>query len=279
MDEYLDEKFDSNEEQHWISSNQEKKLKIYTSKQSINIHDMKIPIHYISPSPDPEDIDNNDNIIPPTEEKSTDITKRKPDIIKKEKFKIKKSFRGRKRKNSFDIGQTKIHDKLSKDNILIKINVIFLSFIIKLANKIVEYYGFESKFIDLDYNFKKDITKKSLKKLGGLTFGKILCNNISKRWKTLSSNENIKFYEQVIKNEIIEKIFSQNYLTILEIFHKNQRKIKVGDADFYLSPEIMMFDTFLLNIKNKYKIDDDSLYIQKINEGVEEYIKRISVNK
>ena len=271
MSEYPDEKFDSNEEQHWISSNQDKKLKIYKSRQSINIHDLKIPIHYVSPSPDPEDNDSFIPIIPSTEEKSTEIKERKPDIIKKVKFKTKNILRGRKRKNSVDIGQTKIHDKKSKDNILIKINVIFLSFIIKLANKIVEYYGFESKFIDLDYNFKKDITKKSLKKLGGLTFGKILCNNISKRWKTLSSNENIKFYEQVIKNEIIEKIFSQNYLTIFEIFHKNQRKIKVGDADFYLSPKVMMFDTFLLSIENKYKIDDTSLYIQKIKEVIEDY--------
>ena len=39
----------------------------------------------------------------------------------------------------------------------------------------------------------------------------------------------------------------------------------------------MMFDIFLLNIKNKYKIDGDSLYIQKIKEGVEDYLKRISV--
>jgi hypothetical protein len=276
MDEYLDEQFDSNEEQHWICSNQDKKLKIYISKQSINIHDLEIPIYYVSPSPDPED---NDIIIPPTEEKSTEITKRKPDIIKKVIFKSKNCLRGRKRKNSVDIGQTKIHDKLSKDNILIKINVQFLSFVILLANSIVEYFGFKGKFIDLDYNFKKTITKKSLKNRGGLTFKEILCNNISKKWKKHSSDINRIFYRQVIKNENIEKIFSQNYLTIFEIFHKNQRNIKIGDAYFYLPPEIKMFDTFVLNIKNNYKIDDDSLYIQKINEGVEEYIKRISVNK
>ena len=279
MSEYPDEKFDSNEEQHWISSNQDKKLKIYKSRQSINIHDLKIPIHYVSPSPDPEDNDFISPIIPSTEEKSTEITERKPDIIKKVIFKTKNNLRGRKRTNSVDIGQTKIHDKKSKDNILIKINTQFLNFVIKLGNKIVEYYGFEGKFINLDYNFKKNITKKSLKNIGGLTFGEILCINISKKWKTLSSNENRKFYEQVIKNENIEKIFSQNYMTIFEIFHKNLRNIKVGDADFYLPPEIMMFDTFLSNIKNNDKIDDDSLYIQKINEGVEEYIKRILVNK
>jgi hypothetical protein len=72
-------------------------------------------------------------------------------------------------------------------------------------------------------------------------------------------------------NENIEKIFSQKYMTIFNIFLNNQRNIKVGDVDFYLSPKIMMFDTFLLDIKNKYKIDDTSLYIQKIKEVVKDY--------
>ena len=33
----------------------------------------------------------------------------------------------------------------------------------------------------------------------------------------------------------------------------------------------MMFDTFLLDIKNKYKNDDTTLYIQKIKEVVRDY--------
>ena len=80
-----------------------------------------------------------------------------------------------------------------------------------------------------------------------------------------------KIYEKVIKNENIEKIFSQQYMTIFNIFIKSQRNIKVGDADFYLSPKIMMFDTFLLSIENKYKNDDTSLYIKKIKEIIEDY--------
>jgi hypothetical protein len=58
---------------------------------------------------------------------------------------------------------------------------------------------------------------------------------------------------------------------IFNIFLKSQRVIKVGDADLYLSPKIMMFDIFLLNVKNMYKIDDASLYIQKIKEVIEDY--------
>ena len=60
-------------------------------------------------------------------------------------------------------------------------------------------------------------------------------------------------------------------MIIFNIFLKSQRVIKVGDADLYLSPKIMMFDIFLLNIKNMYKIDDASLYIQKIKEVIEDY--------
>ena len=73
-----------------------------------------------------------------------------------------------------------------------------------LANEVAEYFGFKGKFIDLDYCFKKDLAKKSLKKRA-----------------------------------------------FVELLYKNERIIKVGDADFYLYPKIMMFDIFLLNIKNK----------------------------
>ena len=269
MDEYPEEIFYPNEEQNWIFTNQNKNLKIYNSRQVINLYDFNIPIYYELPCPEPEDTD---ITIPSTEKEFTEILPGEPDIIiRKEIFKTRNYLRGRKRKGSVDIGQIKIHDKISKDNILRKFNVCLLTFVIELANAIVEYFGFEGKFIDLDYSFKKNITKQSLLKLKSLTFGELLCKNISKKWKKLSSNENKKLYEQVIKNENIEKMFSQKYMTIFNIFLKSQRNIKVGDADFYLSPKVMMFDTFLLSIKNKYKNDDTSLYIQKIKEIIKDY--------
>jgi hypothetical protein len=269
MNEYPEERFYPNVEQNWISTNQNKNLKIYNSRKTINLYDITIPIYYELPCPEPEDID---SIIPSTEEEITGISQKEPNrTIKKVIFKTKNFLRGRKRMDNAEKGQIKIHDKISKDNILRKFNVCFLNFVIELANKIVEYFGFEGKFIDLDHSFKKNITRKSLKKLKSLTFGELLCKNISKKWKKHSSNENKKFYEHVIMNENIEKIFSQKYMTIFNIFLNNQRNIKVGDSDFYLSPKIMMFDTFLLDIKNKYKIDDTSLYIQKIKEVVKDY--------
>ena len=269
MSEYPKERFYPNEEQNWISTNQNKNLKIYNSRQTINIYDFTLPKYYEIPCPEPEDID---IIIPSTEEEITDISREEPKKITKKKiFKTTNFLRGRKRMGSVDISKTKIHDKTSKDNILRKLNVCFLTFAIELANKIVEYFGFEGEFIDLDYSFKKNVTKNSLKKLKSLTFGKLLCKDISKKWKKFSSNKNRQLYEQVIKNENVEKIFSQKYMTIFNLFLKNQRNIKIGDANFYLPPNIMMFDTFLLDIKNKYKNSDTTLYIQKIKEVVRDY--------
>jgi hypothetical protein len=267
MTEYPEEIFYPNVKQYWISTNKDKKLKIYNSSQAINLYDYKIPIYYEIPCPEPEDID---SIIPSTEEEITDASKAEPDrIIKKEIFKTRKFLRGRKRMGSVNIDQIKIHDKISKDNILRKFNVYFLTFVIDLANKIVEFCGFEGKFIDLDYSFKKNITKKSLSKLKSLTFGELLCKNISKKYRKHSFNENEIFYKKVIENENIKKIFSEKYMTIFGIFLKSQRNIKIGHYDFDLSPKINMFDSFLSNIENKYKNDDS--YIKKIKEVIQDY--------
>ena len=271
MSEYPDERFYPHLEQNWISINQDKNLKIYNSSQAINLYDFTIPILCELPCPEPDDID---IIIPSTEEENTEISNGESEIIiKKALFKTRTFLRGRKRNGNVDIGQIKIHDKISKDNILRKLNVCFLNFAIELANEIVQYFRFDGKFIDLGYNFKKNITKKSLKKLKSLTFGDLLRKDISKKWKKLSSDANRKFYDQVIKNENIEKFFSQKYMTIFKIFLESQRNIKVADVDYYLPPKIMMFDAFLLSIKNKYNIDETSSYIIKIKEVIEEYKK------
>ena len=61
-------------------------------------------------------------------------------------------------------------------------------------------------------------------------------------------------------------------LLFLEIiFKKSQIIIKVEDVNFYLSPKIGMFDTFLLNNKS-----DASFYIKKRKEVIDDYYKRIS---
>lgn len=185
---------------------------------------------------------------------------------KKVKFKTTFCSRGRKKYNKND----KSHGKLERDNILRKIQVEFLSFIINFANEIViKKYQIKGQFFDLSYNFKQNITKNRLEYLKGLTFGEVLCNKISEKFKNHRSNANKIFYDKVIKNESIQKIFSENYMKIFNIFWKSQRNIKIGDLDYQLSSNLKMFDDFLSKMGKIYK--NDSFYIQKIKEVMEDY--------
>ena len=59
-------------------------------------------------------------------------------------------------------------------------------------------------------------------------------------------------------------------MTIFNLFIKNQRNIKIGNNDYYLSPSVKMFDDFLLKIEKKYK-NDSSLYIERIKEVIKDY--------
>ena len=174
--------------------------------------------------------------------------------------------RGRKKYNKND----KSHGKLEKDNILRKIQVEFLSFAINFANEIViKKYQIKGQFFDLSYHFKQNITKNRIEYLKSLIFGEVLCNKISEKFKNHPSNENKIFYDRVIKNESIQKIFSENYMKIFNIFWKSQRNIKIGDLNYQISPNLKMFDDFLLKMEKKYK--NDSFYIQKIKKVIEDY--------
>jgi predicted Zn-dependent protease len=270
MNESLSENSYLNLEQISIPLNEDDELAKYNSSQTINLHGVNIPINYEFPGLELEAKDFITEEKKITKENTINFENGLDMFDKKLVFKTTICSRGRKGKNYNDKSQKKVHGKLEKDNILRKVNVFFLSFIIKFSNEIVGFFKFKKKFIPLSYSFKQKITKEWREYLKGLTLGELLCNNISEKWKKHKYNENKAFYEKVKKNENIRKIFSENYMTIFNLFIKNQRNIKIGNNDYYLSPSVKMFDDFLLKIEKKYK-NDSSLYIERIKEVIKDY--------
>ena len=59
-------------------------------------------------------------------------------------------------------------------------------------------------------------------------------------------------------------------MSVFNIFIENKRNIKIGNIDFNISPEIKMFNDFLLDMKKIYA-DDSDLYIEKIKEIIKDY--------
>ena len=184
------------------------------------------------------------------------IKRRKPKTKRKE-IKDKKKL-GRKRKN--DTTQNGIHTKDSLDNIVKKIKVKILDYLILFINNILNNSPLDNnnkissmKFMinkkepkskdlikNLDYNNIVNNTKKedNLKFLK-MTLGEFLSQKISKKYKTLPADYNKTIIEKIItkenNNEIITFIF--NTLTLGDWIDIFIYKKELNDIDRYIGQD------------------------------------------
>lgn len=215
------------------------------------------------------------NDIGPNSEKST---KTQTSNIKKVLFNTKKEEepefiqkkRGRFPKpKDFDTinGAHKIHDKNAMDNLLRKIQVHFLNFIISYINDILKVLNYKEQFLKIDYNFKKNINKDFMDNLKTKKISDIVCIDISSKYKKQDKNENRKIYEKIKKKEYVNNILNQNYLEPFDIYYKSKKKINLInyglDQDIILSDKSKMFKDLLKECKNNEENNED--YIKNLN--------------
>lgn len=175
--------------------------------------------------------------------------------------------RKRGRQRTINNENIKMHDKFSTDNLLRKIQVHYISFIVSFLNEILEQLDFKQQFLKLDYVFKKNVNMKFVESLKQKNLGEIICNKISSKYKK-DENANLIIYEEVKKNEVLNNIFSENYLKFFKkIYYKNKKNINLKeyglDKDIKLSKKVKLFDDLL---KGKNASDIDKEYQKKINE-------------
>ena len=70
----------------------------------------------------------------------------------------------------------KIHNKYTAYNLLRKIQVHYLTFIIYFMNYLLYKLGYNKKFYKLDYDFKKNVKKEFVKSLKSQNIGEIICS-------------------------------------------------------------------------------------------------------
>ena len=210
-------------------------------------------------------------------------TKSQTSIIKKNLFKINieqeqeqeqkliKKKRGRlpKPENlAAVISSPKIHDKNSMDNLLRKVQVHYLSFIISYINDILNGLEYKEQFLKIDYNFKKNINKDFLDDLKTKKISDIICIDISSKYKK-DKKTNLKIYEKIKKNEILNVILNQNYLEPFDIYYKSKKIINLKnyglDKEIILSDKSKMFKDLL-----KHSLKD------KDNKNINEHIKNLN---
>jgi hypothetical protein len=180
------------------------------------------------------------------------------------------SLLGNKKRGRHSISENedkKNHDRFSDDNILRKIQVHYLSFIISFINDILKSLGFREKFYNLSYKFKHVVNKEQLTKLKSSNIGEIVSNRISTRYIRIGENFNSNLYKKFETNKVLSKIFGMNYLIFFRMFYmKNDKNVDLRifgiDKEITLSKTTKTYYELLENLKK----EEDEIYIKKVNE-------------
>ena len=192
-------------------------------------------------------------------------------------FKTKKlQKRGRKQQiqtsfNSYK-PKRKIHSKTDDDNVLIKIQVHFLTFLINITNDLIEPY-FQAKkknifFRQINYDDKKTITLEHISQLKRSSIKDILQMKISPKCRNYGEDYNKKNYNYILEKinndknlEWINNFFNLNYLELFEKYYKRN--------NFY-------FQGQKINFSKKTKTFYNLLEKNKNDQEIQECFKKIS---
>ena len=178
----------------------------------------------------------------------------------KKRFKIIKRKRGREKLKHAKLNEQeneRIHDKNASDNLLIKIQVNYFTFIIKFLNEVLKILNYKQRFSQLAYPFKRNVKKVFVNSLKTKTIGEIICNKISNKYKN-DHYDNKFIYEQLKEDKILNKIFSENYLFFFKkIYFKSERTVNLREyglnKKIILSNKVKMYKDLLKDKECEYK--------------------------
>ena len=179
---------------------------------------------------------------------------------------------GRKRK--LECLKKKRHSSNAKDNILSKIHIHFLNFLVNFANDAIkttitvnEKKKFEFKYID--HRIKKQISRIHLKNFITKQIKDILQLRISNKYRKFSKD---KDYNQNIYNEVIaksywlKKLFDMNYLDAFKLYYNNCKPL----ASFEFEGKVVNFseetESFIC-LYNEAETKEKKLRLKFIAEG------------
>ena len=181
----------------------------------------------------------------------------KPNDINEEEKENKK--RGRKSLAK----KTRVHGPSDDDNLLRKIQVHFLSFIVNFTNDIIKTL-IDIKnpplFKNLDYSIKKVVNRKNVEALKKKNISEILQLRVSPKMKIHDESVNKNIYSKVSKLcPLMFNYFQRSYLSLFREYYYNKNKIFIVNGRIIqLSIKTYTFNDLI--IKN-YKCKDKLKYI------------------
>jgi hypothetical protein len=221
-----------------------------------------------------EKINNSDKDEKNSKVKFVVVNEKNEQIIQLTKNKRK---RGRPKKGTILVKNNykRIHDNNQSDNLLRKIQVHYLSFIVLYLNDILKSLNYECRFHQLDYTIKKNIKKEFIESLKKKTIGEIICNKISEKYthEKVDSNQSLK--KKLEENIVFKNILNQKYLKLMKIYFKSNAILNLKeygiDKPIVLTNKVKMFNDLLTKIKN------DEKHKGKIKESILQNFKSESI--
>ena len=176
---------------------------------------------------------------------------------KKDENNLEKKRRGRKPKN--ETFPKRVHDAHDYDNILRKIQVHFLTFIICFMNDLIEAFipnNKDLKFKNLSYKLKKTVNHSYVEELKTKTVGDILQFQASSKNKKSIDSINKLIFQKVkdLCPFINNKFFNMSYLEIFSQY-------------YYKSEKIIFFEGKKVKMSERTRVFADLL--EKNNEAAE----------
>ena len=148
---------------------------------------------------------------------------------------LPKMKRGRKSENN---SKKETHDSKSYDNILIKIQVHFMNFIISFINDCIRASNKSKKLFFKKFNtdIKKKISKMSFDSIKNSTINEILSNiKISRKYKKFDPYYNKVNLNILLKDDWFKKLFGMKFLDLFRYYYNDKEPFN----------EILLFDKII----------------------------------
>ena len=155
----------------------------------------------------------------------------------------------------------KNHNKFDTDNILTKIQVNYITFIVLFLNFILDFFNYDKseRFKQIDYKVKQVVNRNHFNDLKSKKLHEIICMKISPKNKKILTQDaeyNKNLYIKLQSNPIINRILNENYLYFFQnIYYKSEKIINLKhygcDANITLSNKIVMFNDKIKSFKDK----------------------------
>ena len=175
-------------------------------------------------------------------------------------FKTLLCKRGRKEKegNNKNKKNKKMHGSDDFDNIQRKIQVSFISFLIRFGNDALKsIFGKKTKFNfkDVNYDLKKKVNHNYIEYLKKCNYSDILQMKISPKNKKHKEDENKETFNEICQySDILKRLFEKNYLYIFQKYYcRIKNEVNIDGIKIKLSPRTKP----LLNLLDKNKASKD----------------------